>query len=636
MSQVSFLRKIYQSIESCLLNSSIRWIARTLVIAIVYSIAARLSIEFATLPNKVSAVWLPSGLTTAWVAWFGIRKAAPGIFAGVIAGLVMDAGTITPPLSTLGLTFLGLMIGLGDTLQPIVIVAMSQRITNLPNLFNKVRTVAAFILATLAGPALSATLGVTALAITQPATREQYGISWITWCLASTLANLLFTPLLLLWKQRSQFQKQALWMERGVLIGLVLGLNWITFSLNYPVEYMFLPLLIWSAFRLGSFFTSFLIALIAIIAIPMTARGFGPFMTRSPNESLLLLQSFIAVCSVTNIILAAAIHERRTAELALERTLESLEQQVQLRTAELQESKSIVDSFFASAPVGLGIVDDNLQYVQVNDLLANFNGRSIASHLGQTIQKISPDRASSLAPMYRQVLLTGQPILNQEETRITLDHPSEARTWLMSYFPIATHDFISKVGLVVMEISDRKQLEQQLKNQARQDPLTGLSNRLHFKEASESEWKRCQRSVQPFSLILIDVDYFKRYNDTYGHLAGDACLIQVAQVLMTIGGRAGDLVVRFGGEEFLIMLSGTDAIGAQKVAESVRQRLKDCQIPHSSSSVGDYVTLSMGVVSCIPNAKLQVDYVTQKADEALYESKDLGRDRMTIVTLSPN
>jgi diguanylate cyclase (GGDEF)-like protein len=103
---------------------------------------------------------------------------------------------------------------------------------------------------------------------------------------------------------------------------------------------------------------------------------------------------------------------------------------------------------------------------------------------------------------------------------------------------------------------------------------------------------------------------------------------------MTVGGRAGDLVVRFGGEEFLIMLPTTNGIGAVHVAESVRQRLKECQIPHEASAVQKIVTLSMGVVTCVPNAQLQIEDVIQKADEALYESKRLGRDRMTIMTLT--
>jgi diguanylate cyclase (GGDEF)-like protein len=615
------------------LNQSLRWIVPNLVIAIVYFITNRLSIDFATLPNKISAVWLPSGITTAWVAWFGGYRSIPGIFVGVISGIFIDASTLTPPPGGLSLLCLGLMLGLGNALQPIVILAMISKMTSLSKLFHTVNGVKIFIFSTLVGPTISATLGVTALAVTQPETRAQYGISWLTWCLASTLANLLFTPLFLNWQRRSHVQKLSRWIEWSILTILVMILSWLIFKLNYPLEYMFIPLLLWAAFRLGNFTTSVMIALISIIAIPMTAKGFGPFATRSPNESLLLLQSFIAACSVTNLVLTATIHERRAAEVALKRALASLEQQVQLRTSELQESKAIVDGFFASAPLGLGIVNDHLEYIQVNHLLADFNGSSIADHIGQTIQEISPDRASSSALIYQQVLSTGQPVLNQEESRSTPDRP-EHRTWIMSYFPIVVHALISKVGVIVMEISDRKQLEHQLKLQARQDSLTSLSNRLHFKEVSEFEWKRCQRSMESFSIILMDIDYFKLYNDTYGHLAGDACLVQVAQLLMTVGGRAGDLVVRFGGEEFLIMLPTTNGIGAAHVAESVRQRLKECQIPHEASAVQKIVTLSMGVVTCVPNAQLQIEDVIQKADEALYESKRLGRDRMTIMTLT--
>lgn len=615
-------------------NPWIRCIVLNLVIAIAYSAAARLSLDFATLPNKVSAVWLPSGLTTAWLSWFGRRSAIPGIFLGSLMAIYPDLLTITSSLETPKLITLAVILALGDCSQPIVISGLVKTMTGLPIDFSQVHRVAAFIFSAMIGPALSATNGVTALYLfVQSSPWDRYGISWLTWWLASTLANLVFTPLLLLYKQRSYCTVRSDWLEKTLLIGLSLSLSWLTFIQNYPLEYAFLPLLIWSAFRLGSFFTSVMIAVIAIITILMTAKGFGPFTTRSFNESLLLSQSFIAICSVTNIVLTAVINERRAAELALERTLASLEQQVECRTSELQESKSIVDSFFASAPLGLGIVNDELQYVQVNQLLADFNGRSIVDHLGQTIQTVSPDRAARLTQTYQQVLLTGQSILNQEETQTPSDPLSPSQTWLMSYFPIFTHNLISKVGVIVMEISDRKQLEQQLKRQARQDPLTSLSNRLHFKEVSESEWKRCQRSMQPFSIILIDIDYFKRYNDTYGHFAGDTCLIQVAQLLMTIGGRAGDLVVRLGGEEFLIMLSGTDTIGAQYVAESIRQRLKDAQIPHQASAVGDYLTLSMGIVTCIPDLQLRIDDVMQKADEALYESKRLGRDRMTIVTI---
>jgi diguanylate cyclase (GGDEF)-like protein len=612
----------------------VRWVAFNLLIAIGYGLIAKFSIDFATLPGKVSAVWFPSGLATALVAYCGVWRVIPGIALGSLMGLFLDLLTLTPPLSASNLIFLEVVMTIGDCLQPIATIEIIKRLAGFPLVFSQVRTVVVFIFSTIVGPSISATIGITALCLVQTFPWSGYGISWLTWCLASTLANLLFTPPLLLWRRQAKLKPQFSWYERVLISGLGLCLSWITFIKGYPLEYMFFPLLLWSASRLGGFFTSILISLMSVLSILMTSKGYGPFVTESPTESLLLLQSFIAVFSATNIVLTAAIHERKVSELALETTLELLEEQVEYRTSELRESKAIVDSFFASAPLGLGIVDQALTYVKVNQLLANLNGVSIDHHLGQPIQQISPDRATNLEFAYQQVLSTGQAILNREETWAISVPPPQHRTWLTSYFPILdAQNLISKVGVIVMEISDRKQLELQLKLQARQDPLTALSNRLHFKEASKVEWHRCRRNRLCFSLIFLDIDEFKRYNDTYGHLAGDTCLIQVAQLLLTVTGRSSDLVARYGGEEFMIMLPGTDEIGAAHVAAFVREILHQQKIPHDSSSVCGYVTVSMGVVTCIPSSSLQIDRLIQSADEALYESKRQGRDRMTQVTL---
>ncbi len=637
MRHIPFLRTIYTSIRHLFLMPAMRWLAFNLIIAIGYGLTAKLSVEFATLPGKVSAVWFPSGVATALVAYFGAWKVIPGIALGGLVNLFLDLLTLKPALAVSNVIFLTVAIILGNCLQPIVTIAFVKKLTGTPLAFSRVRTVAIFILSTIVGPALSATTGITAFCFVQVFPWSSYGISWITWCLASTLANLLFTPPLLLWGRQSLLKLEVHWQEGILISGLVMCLGWGMFVKDYPVEYMFLPLLIWSTFRLGGFFTSVLISLMSVIAIVMTAKGMGPFLMESRTESLLLLQSFIAVCSATNVILTAAIHERRVAELALEASLESLEVKVEHRTSELRESKAIVDGFFASAPMGLGIVDRELKYVQVNQLLANFNGVPIADHLGQSIRHISPDRSSQLELDYQQVLGTGQSILNREESWMMPTQESQIpqeRTWLTSYFPIVDpHALISKVGVIVMEISDRKQLEYQLKLQARQDPLTSLANRLHFKEASEAEWQRCRRNEQPFSLILIDIDEFKRYNDVYGHVAGDACLVQVAQLLRRVVGRMSDLAARYGGEEFVIMLPGTTAIGATYVAELLHQHLRTQKIPHRGSSVSDYLTVSIGIATCIPNANLQVETVIQTADEALYESKRLGRNRTMRVTL---
>jgi len=132
---------------------------------------------------------------------------------------------------------------------------------------------------------------------------------------------------------------------------------------------------------------------------------------------------------------------------------------------------------------------------------------------------------------------------------------------------------------------------------------------------------------------LLDIDEFKRYNDTYGHLVGDACLIQFANLLLTVISRAGDLVARYGGEEFVVMLPDTDAAGAVHIANLLRQQIHQQQIPHATSSVCAYVTASIGVATCLPNPRLQVNDLIQTADEGLYESKRQGRDRITFKTM---
>jgi diguanylate cyclase (GGDEF)-like protein len=134
-------------------------------------------------------------------------------------------------------------------------------------------------------------------------------------------------------------------------------------------------------------------------------------------------------------------------------------------------------------------------------------------------------------------------------------------------------------------------------------------------------------------MVLTDLDEFKAYNDTYGHPMGDQCLKQFANVLTQAINRPGDLVARYGGEEFVVILPETDPIGALRVAERIRHRLHQLQIPHCRSSVAPYVTVSLGIATCIPSLQQQLDNLLQAADMALYESKRQGRDRITQINL---
>ncbi|MGB3193258.1 MAG: diguanylate cyclase [Limnoraphis sp.] len=162
--------------------------------------------------------------------------------------------------------------------------------------------------------------------------------------------------------------------------------------------------------------------------------------------------------------------------------------------------------------------------------------------------------------------------------------------------------------------------------------MTKVANRRHFDEDFTREWKRLCREQQPLSLILLDLDYFKSYNDTYGHQLGDDCLMQLAEALQQVVHRPNDLVARYAGEEFVVLLPDTDREEAIAVAENIRAAIKALNIPHGGSEVSDRVTVSMGISTCIPCESQKPYLLIEGADTALYRAKQQGRDRFLTFT----
>ncbi|NPV02934.1 MAG: diguanylate cyclase [Brevinematales bacterium] len=161
------------------------------------------------------------------------------------------------------------------------------------------------------------------------------------------------------------------------------------------------------------------------------------------------------------------------------------------------------------------------------------------------------------------------------------------------------------------------------------DGLTGVFNRRHFDVMVEIEWNRAKREKRPISLIIADVDFFKKFNDFNGHIAGDNCLKEISKAIKSIIKRAGDFVARYGGEEFVVLLPDTDVQGALVVANQIQDKIKKLKLPHHQSEISAYITLSLGVSTIIPANNSFLDLI-QKADEALYKSKDSGRDTITV------
>ncbi len=168
----------------------------------------------------------------------------------------------------------------------------------------------------------------------------------------------------------------------------------------------------------------------------------------------------------------------------------------------------------------------------------------------------------------------------------------------------------------------------ELERHSNMDGLTGLGNRRYFEERLQEEWSRATRQQWPISILFIDIDYFKRYNDHYGHLQGDDCLRRVAEAIQHAVKRDVDVAARYGGEEFLIMLPETGMSGAERVARELQQAIRKLHIEHQGSNVEPFVTLSIGIASHIPCFPEKAEELVHRADIALYQAKEHGRNRI--------
>lgn len=190
----------------------------------------------------------------------------------------------------------------------------------------------------------------------------------------------------------------------------------------------------------------------------------------------------------------------------------------------------------------------------------------------------------------------------------------------------------SLIGFM-FDISERKKTEAQLIEMQKElealsfkDALTGIANRRMFDSVMEMEWANARRSNHPLGLVMVDIDYFKQYNDCYGHLQGDACLRRVARALASAATRSADFVARFGGEEFALVLPGADVAAAMKVAERCRSLIFKEQIVHGKSPVSHILTISMGVGAIVPGHQDAITDFIEAVDRRLYQAKQHGRN----------
>ncbi|MDJ0736544.1 MAG: diguanylate cyclase [Nostocaceae cyanobacterium] len=185
---------------------------------------------------------------------------------------------------------------------------------------------------------------------------------------------------------------------------------------------------------------------------------------------------------------------------------------------------------------------------------------------------------------------------------------------------------VDGISLTIRNITENKFLELELIRQSRVDALTNISNRRCFDEYLNQEWQRYKREQKPLSLIICDIDYFAYYNYIYSQQIGDDCLIKVSQTINNCAKRAVDLVARYGGNEFTVILPNTDAEGVLHVAELIRSEIENLKIAHEQSKASQYITVSLGIATMIPTGNTEVESLMIAADQAFYQAKEQGRN----------
>ena len=224
------------------------------------------------------------------------------------------------------------------------------------------------------------------------------------------------------------------------------------------------------------------------------------------------------------------------------------------------------------------------------------------------------------------------PIICQQQLwgLLGVEHCSTLRQWKSNEIELL-EGIAVQLAIAIQQAELYQQLEQANKELERLvviDGLTNIANRRKFDQYIAGEWQRLAREKQPLSLILCDIDYFKLYNDTYGHQSGDRCLQRVAEAISKAIKRPADLVARYGGEEFAIILPNTTVDGAKYLAQQIRLQVQALEIPHIMSPIDIYITLSLGVAGCIPSHDSAYSALIAAADSCLYRAKELGRNRV--------
>ena len=451
--------------------------------------------------------------------------------------------------------------------------------------------------------------------------RGRFFSAFLSWFTCGCLGNAIVIPLCLRLHRRVPFPDRRLTEILSLFALLCTVTLFVFWQTSVPLLYLVLPVLLLVEVRLGLAGSTLGLLIVSLIGGFCTARDRGPVALarfHTLSDRTLMLQLFIFICMLVLYIVEVVITERNH----LEANLRASEQRFRM----LAEGTHDV------------ILLQNLQRRRqyVSPAVQKLSGWTPEEYMQLTPHDlIHPEDLPRVDEMYERCR-TGRPVNTMEYRWKKKDG---SYLWIEGNLVLHHHPetgepegFIN----VIRNISNRKAEEARLhqaldeaEELASSDSLTGVANRRRFDEHLHGEWLRAIRAGTPTSILMLDVDYFKQYNDRYGHLAGDECLKEIATIIGSCIRRQTDLEARFGGEEFAVVLPNTDLVGALYIGEQIRQAVQERHIPHEGNT-WEVVTVSIGCATAVPQRGSLCTELIESADRALYDAKSSGRNRVRL------
>lgn len=561
-------------------------------------------------PDGSNIIWLANGLVLAFLLlaprWRWPMYVAVSFSAMFLSNLILGE---TPAQSLMlnSLNMVEIMIGA---------LLLKRRSKDLPAFADGRYVLRFFGFACVLGPAVAGILFAALLNIFR---HDDFVARFLPWTFGDGLGIAVVAPTFVAILQ-SRMRNTHLLRKRWIYPVLVLASTLIVFTQNtVPVLFLIFPFLVLVLTQIDLGWAALCTLMVAIIGGWYTVHNLGPLALAlhvTDQWKAAVLQLFLASAMLTLYSISVVIGNLRKIQGEL-RQIASLH-------------KLVVDN--SRDAIVLGNLDGTRTYVSPG--VKALTGWDPQDLLGRVFAEIIHPADVAEVEMAMRALRAGS-------EGGTLEYRARKKTgeyiWvegsLRVYRDPATGRPIGFLNLV-RDISERKRSEEHLQSAYRAmetlvvvDALTGIANRRRFDEALTSEWRRSLRDTSKLSLLLIDADHFKRYNDTYGHVRGDSCLKQIAEAALDVVLRPGDLVARYGGEEFAVILPGTDEVGAKAVAEDICQAVRNRQLPHEGNAPG-IVTVSIGCATMIPQRGKTAQDLIEQADQALYRAKARGRNRV--------